>query len=374
MHLKHPDAHLTYCLNVHPGEAWADQLRAIEQSVLPLKKQLRPKTPFGLGLRLGAVAARELAAPQTLEAFRRLLDKHQLYVFTINGFPYGRFHGTAVKQNVYRPDWTSPERLAYTCCLADLLAALLPEGVPGSISTVPVAYRSEAPTNLEPAIQHIMKAAQYLHALHEKTGRLIQLALEPEPDCLLESTADCIHFFSRLPADDITRRHLGVCFDTCHFAVGFEDLSKSLQQLCKAGIVIPKLQISAALKTDSVHAEQLHPFCDTVYLHQTRIRRNDETIIRYPDLPDALALEPLNGLSEWRTHFHVPLYFEHHNHLQSTADLLSPDFFTLALESGIRHFEMETYTMNVLPAAMQKMSLEESILREYQWTLERMNP
>lgn len=377
MKLNRSNAHLTYCLNVHPGETWADQLHAIEETVLPLKQRLLPDTPFGLGLRLGARAAQELAVPQTLEAFQDLLRKNDLYVFTINGFPYGAFHGTCVKENVYRPDWTSPERLAYTCRLADLLAALLPEGIPGSISTVPVAYRSDAPSHPVPAIRHLEEIAHHLHALHEKTGRFIQLALEPEPDCLLESTNDCIAFFNQQLPDALTRRHIGVCFDTCHLAVGFEDLCHSLQQLREAGIVIPKLQISAALKTDSAHAEQLRPFCDAVYLHQTKIRRSDGGIRSYRDLPDALDQEPsatgADPSDEWRTHFHVPLYFDRYNHLQSTANLLSPDFFAQALASDIHHFEIETYTMTVLPDSVRTHALAESIHREYQWTLERIH-
>ncbi|MDD2236288.1 MAG: metabolite traffic protein EboE [Kiritimatiellae bacterium] len=366
------NAHLTYSMNVHPGENLADQLDAVRQNVLPLKQTLAPHKPFGLGLRLSARAAEELTATRNLDSLKQLLNQHQLYVFTINGFPYGQFHGTVVKENVYRPDWTSPERLAYTCRIADLLAALLPEGIPGSISTVPVAYRSDAPAHLESAIRHLTTAAQHLHALHEKTGRLIQLALEPEPDCLLESTQDCIAFFHQHLPDEKTRRHLGICLDTCHFAVGFENPTNSLRNLREAEISIPKIQLSAALKTHAAHAEKLRPFCDAVYLHQTRIRRKDGTIIPYPDLSEAIDREVHTRDAEWRTHYHVPLYFKSGTDLQSTADLLTPDFFQTALDVGIPHFEIETYTLHVLPPAQRPKNLTESLLREYQWTLERM--
>ena len=57
--------------------------------------------------------------------------RNELYVFTINGFPYGTFHGTRVKEEVYLPDWRDEERLRYTDELADLLAKLLPDGVGG---------------------------------------------------------------------------------------------------------------------------------------------------------------------------------------------------------------------------------------------------
>ena len=33
------------------------------------------------------------------------------YVFTLNGFPYGAFHATRVKEHVYLPDWRDRRRL-----------------------------------------------------------------------------------------------------------------------------------------------------------------------------------------------------------------------------------------------------------------------
>ena len=46
-----------------------------------------------------------------------------------------------MKEQVYLPDWTSPERLAYTNLLFDLLAKLLPAGVEGSVSTLPGSFK-----------------------------------------------------------------------------------------------------------------------------------------------------------------------------------------------------------------------------------------
>src|SRR5581483_695 len=109
----------------------------IASKVAAVKARVSPAAPFGVGLRLSAAAAEELAAPTALADFRRLLDAHGLYVFTLNGFPYGAFSGTRVKERVYLPDWREPARAAYTRQLADILAALLPDGVDGSVSTVP---------------------------------------------------------------------------------------------------------------------------------------------------------------------------------------------------------------------------------------------
>jgi hypothetical protein len=133
-----PPLHLTYCLNIHPGETWEANFAAIRQNATKVRDAVAGRgEPFGLGLRLGNVAARSLMEKTALESFRGFLAEQNMYVFTINGFPYGAFHGKPVKEAVYRPDWRTRERRDYTIVLADILAALLPEGVPGSISTVP---------------------------------------------------------------------------------------------------------------------------------------------------------------------------------------------------------------------------------------------
>ena len=133
--------HLTYCTNVHPGESWPEVRENLRQHVVEVKQQVCPDAPFGVGLRLSAAAAGELEGRTgEIAELRAFLDGEGLYVFTINGFPYGPFHGTAVKEQVYQPDWRQDERIAYSDRLARILAALLPDGCDGSISTVPGAF------------------------------------------------------------------------------------------------------------------------------------------------------------------------------------------------------------------------------------------
>ena len=134
-----------------------------------------------------------------LDELRAFLRAHDLYVFTINGFPYGPFHGRPVKEQVYLPDWLDPERLAYTDRLADILAALVPEGVEGTISTVPGAF---APRVHGDADQARMARAMLDHVAHlvrirRDTGRRMALALEPEPCCFLETISETVVFFER---------------------------------------------------------------------------------------------------------------------------------------------------------------------------------
>src|SRR5262249_49927815 len=121
------EPHLTYCTNIHAGETWTEVRQNLERHVVRVKAAVAPDRPFGVGLRLSAIAAAALTEPQELDAFRASLRGQGLYVFTINGFPYGPFHGTRVKEEVYLPDWLDETRLDYSDCLAVLLAALLPD-------------------------------------------------------------------------------------------------------------------------------------------------------------------------------------------------------------------------------------------------------
>src|SRR6187397_116506 len=128
------DAQLTYCTNVHPGETLLAVRTLLKRHVTAVKQAVAPEQRFGVGLRLAAAAADALDEPQELQRFREELDAEGLYCFTINGFPYGAFHQTRVKEQVYLPDWQSPERVRYTQVLARVLSELLPLGVSGSIS------------------------------------------------------------------------------------------------------------------------------------------------------------------------------------------------------------------------------------------------
>ena len=185
--------HLTYCLNIHAGETWAEHLQAIRGPACQVRDRLGCREPFGLGLRLGARAAAELDHPETLREAAQCLAAERLYAFTINGFPYGTFHGTRIKENVYAPDWTKPERVAYTLRLARILAALLPEGVPGSISTVPGTYRAWLqPGDEGRIVANLMTVVAALARLEKQTGRHLCLALEPEPDCLWDQVSQVI--------------------------------------------------------------------------------------------------------------------------------------------------------------------------------------
>jgi sugar phosphate isomerase/epimerase len=402
MRLPAPGApHLTYCTNIHPGERWAEVRENVARHVAAVKARVAPDEPFGVGLRLSARAAAELTAPAALEDFRALLADAGLYVFTINGFPHGTFHGVAVKEKVYLPDWLDDERLAYSDTLAALLAALLPDGLDGTVSTVPGAFkpRVRGAADVAAMSDRLVRHAAALWRLRERSGKTIALALEPEPCCHLETVAETVAFFetslfaapavarlaaltglARPDAEAALRRHLGVCFDACHMAVEYEDAGDALAALADAGIAIGKIQVSAGLEVtldgaDDPLAAALAPFAEGVYLHQVVERRAGSPLLRHLDLPDALAaLRSSRGAREWRIHFHVPLFLERLGAFRNTQPYLRDLLGRVRATAPTAHLEVETYTWDVLPEEHRRLAIDDAIARELTWVRDQLCP
>ncbi len=374
MRLAH-GLHLAYCTNVHRGETWAEVFAALRTDTLAVRDEVcAPGEEYGIGLRLGDRASRELSRPENLAAFRCWLERERCYVFTINGFPYGTFHGAPVKEAVYRPDWTTPERLAYTCRLLDLLGALLPADMEGSVSTLPGSFKEfiepdRVEGNLREIYANLIHCAVHAAEVSGRTDRRLRLALEPEPLGLFENTAETIRFLE--PLVQSFPDQFGVCFDACHFAVEFEEPAGALAALTRAGIPVVKLHLSAALKTtDGLPArKRLRAFADDVYLHQVAVRSGTGRPAVHKDLDVALATEVAVG-DEWRVHFHVPLHCPADGSFGTTADELPGVLDWLAADpSRCPHLEMETYTWEVLPPNLKTGRVTEQLVREYDWTL-----
>ena len=393
MRLNH-GLHLAYCTNIHRGETWRETFESLETHALAVRERVCPKKPFAIGLRLSHRAARELSEPGTLLAFQRWLAQKDCYVFTINGFPYGQFHGTRVKEQVYLPDWTSPERLAYTNLLFDLLAKLLPAGVEGSVSTLPGSFK-EFQLNadaLKAIRQNLWYCVEHIAHLAEQTGRKLHLGLEPEPLCLLESSVETIHFFDRLraehPRDPRLAEHLGVNYDTCHFAVNFEEPRNALPCLHHHGIKISKIHLSSALKVRPTAAarRRLKHFADDVYFHQVVVRdagREPENLLRpagrlgrpgsripapSPQTRDARpqSARMADTFSRAAARARRAAVRQHHDHLLGVLDLLAEN------PELCSHLEMETYTWEVLPPELKSLSVVEQLAAEYAWTLPQL--
>jgi hypothetical protein len=387
-------AHLTYCTNIHPGESLGDVEEMLRTLVPDVKQRVSPDAPFGVGLRLAARATSELEAPGALDRLRARLDEAGLYVFTLNGFPYGAFHDTRVKERVYEPDWLTDERVRYTEALVRVLAALLPEGVDGSISTVPGCFRprASAPGAASQMAHRLVGVAALLVAVERTTGKRLVLALEPEPACFLETTAEVVAFFEeellappsltafaeltgldRRGAERALRRHLGVCLDACHASVEFERPSAALAALHAAGLSVPKIQLSAGLRIAPVQPsmlDALRSFQDEVYLHQVVARDEAGSLVRFLDLEEALLSARDRAFSELRVHFHVPIFEAELAPFSSTQD----DLVELLRGKGALapHLEVETYTFGVLPERFRSLSVTSAIARELEWVIARL--
>ncbi len=367
---------LGYCTNVHAGQSVREVLAGLDRYTVPVMALIG--RPVAAGLWLARPVVDELLAEADgLAKFASELASRKLVCFTLNAFPYGDFHAARVKENVYLPDWSQPERLTYTAECATALAALLPDGTDGSISTLPLGFKGfDHPADFEEqCIRNLIACAEWFDRVKRETGRTIRLAIEPEPFCHLETTPEAIGFFQRLwqqagAKERLVREHLGLCYDVCHQAVEFESISESIVSLEAAGIRINKVQISCAVQLDDPNSnregrEALRHFVEPRYLHQT-FARGRTGIAAVPDLTTSLLDAPPAKFADaecWRVHFHVPVDAERMGPLATTRPAVVEALAAIAKLTDAPHLEVETYTWNVLPGS-QSVDLVEGLERE----------
>jgi hypothetical protein len=389
------NSYLTYCTNIHAAEEWPDVMTKLRLFLPKIKQDISIDKKFGLGLRLAASAAKDLTKEENFYEFQEFLKETNSYVFTINGFPYGNFHGKPVKEGAYKPDWSDDLRLNYTNLLADHLSKLLPDGIEGSISTVPGTYKPWSQGNdgdkiVNKIIINILKHIAHLIKIKRSTGKEISLSLEPEPYCFLETISETITFFqNRLFSKDSVdflsklinlnavdteknlRFHLGICYDVCHAAVEFEDPKKSITDIQNSGIRITKLQLSSAIKIAKVNKntyETLKSLDEPVYMHQV-VEKTGSVLKRFPDLSDAFKQIENSFGSEWRIHFHVPIFLKKMDKFDTTQDFLK-EILSIHKQNPIsQHLEVETYTWDVLPSNYKNTPVNEAIARELNWVI-----
>ncbi|SHE87362.1 Xylose isomerase-like TIM barrel [Modicisalibacter ilicicola DSM 19980] len=385
--------HLTYCLNIHPAQTWADVRSALQGPVQEVRQALAPRAPFAVGLRFSAQALRALEEPSARSELQALLHENDYRAVTVNGFPYGIFHGARVKEEVYQPDWRFTERLDYTRGLATLMAELNVPGASVSLSTVPGAFKPLGQGAEALMADNLLKAAAHCVRLARRSGVTVAIALEPEPCCFLETIDEAIAFFEHcLFTDRAARRlaemtgltvaqaasalprHLGLCYDVCHAAVEFETPRASIEALQRAEVPIHKLQLSAALRVPAIDAaarRALEAFCEPTYLHQV-VASGRHGLMRHVDLPEALARGHETDGEEWRIHYHVPLFVETLGRFQTTQAFLSEILALHRHEPIASHLEVETYTWHVLPESLKESRVEDAIIREMHWVLEQL--
>ncbi len=368
---------ITYCMNVHPGEDMTSVQEALVSVTLPIREAFDTKRDFPLGLRFGAELAQTLRTPEKIKQLAHYMKLHRLTTIGINGFPYGTFHGTKVKTAVYEPDWSDPRRIAYTRDLFYALAQLPPirtvEGHPISVTTVPLGYnRDGGPT--EAMTKNLCDMALFLRKLEGFTGQRLCLALEPEPDCLLESAQNTIDFFEKLwlhpEWNPAYRDYIGICFDTCHFALGYEDPLYALRSIVSANIPVTRIQVSAALEFSQYATEEdFKPFLDDIYLHQTRRREADASMVCFEDLTADILPELIGHRG--RIHYHVPLTWIGNNRISSTRNTLTPAFWRY-VRAGGWPVEVETYAHFSYPDIMRNRTLSECLLADMTWVRDQL--
>ncbi|MCU0445722.1 MAG: metabolite traffic protein EboE [Microscillaceae bacterium] len=394
--------HLSYCTNIHAGESWVDCFEQLKIYLPEIKRRVSPHKPFGIGLRLSNQSANDLLANEKfyLKEFHKWLISNDLYVFTLNGFPYGGFHREVVKDAVHQPDWTTEARKIYTQNLFEILASLLPSHITGGISTSPLSYKPWFKNKPElqsqvlmTATQNILEVVAQLIDIQQNTGKIMHLDIEPEPDGLLENSGDFFTYYQKhllpqgidflcqkygfdsLEAEKRLKTHVQLCYDICHFAVAYENHHEVLAKLQNQNIAIGKFQISSALRADLSNwsnnpliFNDLQKFNESTYLHQVIAQKPDKQLVQYNDLHWALTQQDQIEFSEWRIHFHVPLFMEKYGHLESTQSDVKTVLNYLKSAHYTQHLEVETYTWDVLPEDLQT-DLASSIEREIKQVL-----
>ena len=397
MQINKHQAHLTYCSNIHAGESWTATFSNLKEYVTKVRDGLTNES-FGIGLRLSNEASLEILEQNNLEVFKEWLEKENMYVFTINGFPYGGFHNQVVKDDVHTPDWTTLDRLNYTKRLFDILSVLLPEGLDGGVSTSPLSYRfwhkDEEALELakNTSCDHLTDLVIHLSEIKNRTGKSLHLDLEPEPDGMLETTTEFVDYFNNYMLDrgtksiaqslninledatEMIREHFQLCYDVCHFAVGFEKPKEAINRILNAHINIGRIQISAALGSGTITSsddramvkDQLQRFDEPTYLHQAVIKKEDNKLDRFPDLGVALDALDNADYKEIRTHYHVPVFTETYGRLLSTQQDIVDTLAVWSEKNFTNHLEVETYTWDVLPKPMQT-DIVSCVVRELDW-------
>ena len=384
--------HLTYSTLVHPGDDWEQMWQSLTTYVPKVKARIAGNRRFGVSLRLSANSAQTLAGSAAeREKLKKFLGDNNMYLYTVNAFPYGAFKGTLVKEQVYEPDWRSEERTRYTINVADVLADVCTPDIAPSIQSAPLGFKPRVTGDdvVASYTDHVLRVVAHLVALEARTGRTVQLALEPEPFCFLETTDETVDYFTghlysgaaaeklarlaQMPiaeAHGALRRHLGVVFDICHQAVEYENIAASLQKLVDAGIPIFKLQEAAALHVPEVTqavVDTLKRYAKTIYLTQTMERR-DGRINRFLNLDDAIAaFENEPGPREWRVHIHVPVFLDDLGPFRTTRFAIEDALRFHKSKPLSRQLEIETYTWDMLPENLKTGDIVDYICREIEW-------
>jgi sugar phosphate isomerase/epimerase len=389
---------LGYCMNLHAAETLDELLAGMQRITLPLRERLAPKSEFGVGMYLPAKLARELASNAAqLAKLKRFLDEHALDPFTYNAFPFGGFQSDGLKERVFEPTWWEPARREFTLDVANVAAKL---AGPDARSHVSISTHTGAHSSSVASMdQNWARRKECLRAWSETCAALARLehdgscrvilGLEPEPRALVETYAELWwldrHISAYIDAREqaTVRRHLGVCLDTCHAAIGFEPPWSVHAQADRSCAGVAKMQFTSALSVlDPERNERgrrsLFALDEPRFLHQVT-GQGDAVAARAGDIAELARAwsDPRSAwhrCTEWRCHFHVPIDI---GAVEAEGLTTTRDYADRVLKSAVEthdqlwlrpelHVEIETYTWDVLPrAARGAGELVDGLEREY---------
>jgi len=392
MDLGHGLGHLTYSTLVHQTDNWEQLWKSVNTYLPAVKARVAPHEKFGVCLRTSAPSIEQLSTEPTKVAdLKTFFADNDLYLYTANAFVYGVFKKQVIKEDVYEPDWATPERREYTKKVANLLAELAPDGINPSIQTAPLGFKPKVTGEdvVDAYTANVIDVVAHLVDLKKRTGKMVTLGLEPEPRCYLETTDETITYFktrlfsgptaqrlakktglNEADAAQAMRDYMGVVFDIGHQAVGYEDIPVSLQKLVDAGVQIVKLQEAASMYIPDVQqktVDALQTFAKTIYLSQT-CQKKDGKMTWFLNLEDAFEDWYKNpGPREWRTHFHVPVFLNDLGAFGTTRFALEQALAFHKKTPLSTHLEIETYTWDVLPDHLKTGDIVEYVTRELDW-------
>ena len=385
--------HLTYSTLVHQTDNWEQLWKSVNTYLPAVKARVAPHEMFGVCLRTSAPSVELLSTePGKVADLKKFFADNDLYLYTANAFVYGVFKKQIIKEDVYEPDWQTPERRDYTKQVATLLAEMAPEGINPSIQSAPLGFKPKVTGDdvVDAYTSNVIDVVAHLVKLEKETGKIVTLGLEPEPRCYLETTDETIAYFktrlfSSKTADRLAKaaginaadaaaamkKFTGVVFDIGHQSVGYEDIPVSLQKLVDNGVQIVKLQEAASMHIPNVTqktVDALQTFAKTIYLTQTCQKKDGKTtwFLNLEDAFEDFYKSP--GPREWRTHFHVPVFLDDLGGAFGTTRFALEQALAFHKKTPLSaHLEIETYTWDVLPDHLKTGDIVDYVTRELDW-------
>ena len=374
MRFRHRDGstvHLGYSATVHPAAELDELVAGLDACAGAVRKALGVPV-LGVGLWFPHRLADRLAnSPSALSKLRRALRRNRLEVVTLNGTPHAQFTDKVVGTKLYCPDWTDPERLRYTLDLIDVLAELLPADAPyGSISTVPLGWRVPWSRDRNRAAREaIDRVEQHLARTETRTCRMIRIAVETEPGCVLEMIGQAAAWLDRYASPYGGGSRIGLGLDTCHLAVQFEEPAESFELLWRAGVDVVKAQLSLAPTlvdpSDASGRYALGQLGRPKYLRQVREWGG-------PGVDDVAQANELSSHAAWRMHAHLAAHAAPPDPLSATTGVLD-ECLTRLVGGGhplTHHLESEVYVWPRAPRTQQ--ALAKRIAKELGWLRDRL--